>query len=542
MANLLTQAGELIDAGRFPEAIVPMTEAAQLVPDNARIQTDLGALYIEAGRPEDALEPLERAITLNPRIAIAYWRLGTAFEMLGDMQGAVEALEHAVQIRPTLSDAHGQLALLYKELGRRREAIESYQRAARSSENQAGRHFAEAQSRLTEGRVGEAENLLRRALETEPGLTTARGLLGQILVSRGHLDEAVECFEAQIRATPNAGLPYYDLVRCKHFTTADESFLKQIDNVLQEPGVEDINRLLLLLARGLVLGDLGHYELAMKSFDEASDLRTRVFSIDIRAFEAEVDKLIAVFTRQMLERVSTNSDRTPVLFVGMPRSGLSVVERMVASHPEVKSAGERPFWRNRLQTVLGGGAETISADFLSQVSAEYLGDLRAASQTAARISDREPLNFLAVGLIHLAFPAASIIHCRRKPIETAVAIHQVHLPRSTGMPTGGEDLVRYFHAYRKLMEHWRRVLPAERLLEVDHERMTAWPEPDMRKLIDLIGLPWDDTCVAPHMRSRLVRTAGGWQLRQSSDPSASESWRRYQPWLGALAPLVDEPA
>jgi tetratricopeptide (TPR) repeat protein len=531
----------LIDAGRFSEAIIPLTEAAHLVPDNARIQTDLGALYIEAGRPEDALDPLERAITINPQIAIAYWRLGMAFEMLGDADGAVAALEHAVQIRPALSDAHGRLALLYKGLGRRREAIESYQRAAQSSESQAEKYFAEAQARLTEGRVGEAENLLRRALEIEPELTTARGLLGQILVSKGQLDEAVECFAAQIKVTPHAGLPYYDLVRCKQFTTADERFLKQIESVLQEPGVEDINRLLLLLAHALVLGDLGRYEQAMKSFDEASELRAKIFSIDVMSFEAQVDKIIAIFTPQLLKRASSNSDRTPVLFVGMPRSGTSLVERMVSSHPDVKSAGELPFWRNRLQTVLDNGAETIDADFLNRTSAEYLDDLRAVSHTAARIADKEPLNFLAIGLIHMAFPAAAVIHCRRKPIETAIAIHQAHLPRSSGMPTGGADLVRYFRAYQRLMAHWRQALPAARLFEVDHERMTAWPEPDMRKLINFTGLPWDDGCVAPHLRSRLLRTAGGWQLRQSSNP-ASESWRLYQPWLGSLAPLVDEPA
>jgi hypothetical protein len=138
----------------------------------------------------------------------------------------------------------------------------------------------------------------------------------------------------------------------------------------------------------------------------------------------------------------------------------------------------------------------------------------------------------------MAFPKATIIHSRRNPVDTAISIHQTHFSRSSGMPTGGEDLVRYFRSYQRLMEHWRRILPEGRLFEVEYERLVTSPQTEIRGIIDHIGLPWSASCLAPHVNTRLVRTPSGWQVRQSINAFSVDRWRHYEPWLGSFAGLL----
>jgi tetratricopeptide (TPR) repeat protein len=541
LGQLLGRAGELIEQERFAEAIAPMAEAVALQPDSAGLQANLGGLYVEAGQHREAVEPLRRALALNPRIAIAHWRLGMALQALGDSDGAIGAFQKAVEIRPQLADAHARMGFLYMSRGLRREAVESCRRAAEVTNDQAEKQFLEAQALIYDEREAEAEPILRSALTIEPDLPTAHGLLAQILVASGRFDEATSHYEAQLARTPHAGLCYYDLVRSRKITETDGHILKLIDIALVEQNLDDINRSVLLLAQGKALDDLGRFEEAMKSLDTASELRKRAFAPDIDKFERQVDEIIALFDAERIARlVSANADRRPVLIVGMPRSGTTLAEQVVSSHPSAAGAGELTFWRSRLQTVLKEGEAALNGDYLASCAAEYLEELRGVSQTALRICDKDPFNFLAVGLIHLALPRAAIIHCRRNQLDTALSIHQTHFSKSSGMPTGGEDLVRYFRAYRRLMEHWSQILPQGRIFEVEYERLTQWPQSEIPQLIDHIGLPWDENCLEPHVNKRIVRTPSGWQVRQSINTGSVDRWRNYEPWLGPLAALRED--
>jgi tetratricopeptide (TPR) repeat protein len=542
LGRLLVQLSELLAQERFADAIPVMTRALELQPANARLHADLGGLYVETGRYADAIPHLQRAIALNPRIGIAHWRLGSALQMLGDTEGSVSPLEEAVSIRPDLADAHLRLALAYRDLGRRGEALQHYRKAAECTPGAGEKQLLEAQVLMMERREREAEALLRAALESDPDLPTAHGLLGQLLAISGRFEEAQQHMEAQLARSPRAALGYYDLVRSRKMTEADAGVLQRIDFALEDQGLGPANRSVLLLARGKVLDDLGRYEEAMRALDEAAALRMRTFSIDVEAFEKKVDSIVALFSREVIAtRVLTNPNRTPVFIVGMPRSGTTLAEQIFSSHPDAAGGGELSFWTNQLQTVLNRGAGVLTPDYLESIAAEGLAALRNISATAARISDKNPFNFLAIGLIHLAFPLATIVHCRRNPVDTAISIHQTHFARSTGMPTGGTELVRHFRAYQRLMEHWRRVLPAGRIFELSYERLTSSPQIEIRRLIDHVGLPWDPACLNPHVNTQVVRTPSGWQVRQSINTGSVDRWKRYEPWLGPLAALLEEP-
>jgi Sulfotransferase family len=235
-----------------------------------------------------------------------------------------------------------------------------------------------------------------------------------------------------------------------------------------------------------------------------------------------------------------STDPKPVLIVGMPRSGTTLVEQIISSHSDVQAAGELHFWNKRGPEWLLSGEVGVETSFVSQAAADYLSLLRSFGPRAARVTDKMPFNFLWAGLIHLAFPQATIIHCRRSPVDTALSIHQTHFHPGLVFPTGGEELVRYFRSYKRVMQHWRTVLPQDRLLDVDYEELTRDPEPVIRAIITACGLTWNDACLRPEANTRAVRTPSKWQARQPIYRNSVARWRRYEPWLGPLRALVDE--
>ncbi|HEY4044467.1 MAG TPA: sulfotransferase [Rhodopila sp.] len=195
----------------------------------------------------------------------------------------------------------------------------------------------------------------------------------------------------------------------------------------------------------------------MQHFDAADTVRRGLASFDAAAFDRQINRLIVRCPAELIARASElgSGDATPVLIIGMPRSGTTLVEQIVSSHPEVGAGGELNFWNERGAAWHQAGPAGSEAPFLGQAAAEYLGVLRAIGPKAARVTDKMPFIFLWAGLIHLAFPRATIIHCRRAAIDTALSIHQTYFDPRLTFPTGGAELVAYSRSYRRLTDHWR---------------------------------------------------------------------------------------
>jgi tetratricopeptide (TPR) repeat protein len=369
----------------------------------------------------------------------------------------------------------------------------------------------------------------------------AHDLLGNLLAESGRFEEAHECFTRAVTIAPLMAGSYYDLVRCRPVTTADEGLVARMQAALSTPGLEVEQRLRVHLALGKAADDLGDYALAMQHFGAADVLRPSSASFDSAAFDTEINRLIERCTPDLIARAPElgTGDTTPVLIIGMPRSGTTLVEQIVSSHPDVGAGGELNFWNERGAAWHKAGPAGTEAPFLGQAAAHYLAVLRAIGPKAARVTDKMPFNFLWAGLIHLAFPRATIIHCRRAAIDTALSIHQTLFHPSLAFPTGGPKLVAYFRSYQRLTDHWRRVLPTDRFIEVEYEDLTREPEPVIRRIIAGCGLAWDDACLRPERNPRLVKTPSKWQTRQPIYRHSVERWRRYEPWLDPLRPLLD---
>jgi tetratricopeptide (TPR) repeat protein len=546
VAPLLALATEMLRAGRPVDAIAPLRDAALLRPGDAIIQHDLGLACLEVGRVPDAIAALQRAVASNPRYADAYFRLGIAFEKLGNFGGAIVTYNRATSLLPSLTEAWFRAGALAYTLGCRNEAIGCFRRAAVAGGNSFSR-LGKARALLIEDRNQEAEQVLRETLVADPMNAMAYELRGNLLSELGRFDQARACFERAIAIAPLLAGSYYDLVRCRPVTSDDEGLLQEMQSALATPGLEAAQRLRVHLAIGKTAEDLGDYALAMQHFDAADAVRRGTASFDSAAFSLEIDRLIARCTREWIARAPElgSSDATPVLIIGMPRSGTTLVEQIVSMHPEVGAGGELHFWNQRgLAWYQSGAAEDqtpfVVSEFLATEAADYLGVLRAIAPTAARVTDKMPFNFLWAGLIHVAFPRAIIIHCRRAAIDTALSIHQTHFHPSLAFPTGGAELVAYFRSYQRLIDHWRSVLPRDRFIEVDYEDLTRAPEPVIRRIIASCGLAWHDECLRPECNPRAVNTPSKWQARQPIYRTSVARWRRYEPWLGPLRALVDD--
>jgi tetratricopeptide (TPR) repeat protein len=543
LTALLALATELLEAGRPGEAIAPLREAALLQPENAVIQHDLGVACLEAGRLLEAAAALERSVASDPGYADAYFRLGMAREKLGETGGAIVAYERATTLLPSLTEAWFRAGALVFTLGHREEAIGCFRRAAATGGKTSLGLLGRARALLAEERNREAERALRQTLALHPGNGMAQDLLGNVLAESGRFDQARACFERAIALAPQLAGSYYDLVRCRPVTSED-GLVQEMEAALATPGLEASQRMRVHLALGKAADDLGEYELAMQHLDAADALRRRSVIFDSVAFAREVDRIIARCTPEWVAgaREFGSRARTPILIVGMPRSGTTLVEQIVSNHREVAGAGELHYWNQRGLEWHGAGAAGSEKLYVSQAAKDYmglLGPIAAGRKSgAARVTDKMPFNFLWAGLIHVAFPRATILHCRRNPVDTALSIHQTHFHPSLAFPAGGAALVAYFRSYQRLMEHWRRVLPAERFLEVEYERLTSAPEAEIRRMIEACGLGWDEACLRPESNARDVRTPSRWQARQPINRRSVERWRRYEPWLGELGALL----
>jgi tetratricopeptide (TPR) repeat protein len=543
----LALATEFLRAGRPADAIAPLRDAALREPFNADIQHDLGLACLEVGDVAESIAAFQRAVAINPRYTDAYFRLGIALEKQGNLRAAIVAYHRATQLLPSLTEAWFRAGALVYTMGHLDEAIGCFRRAAETGGKTSLGRLGKARALLTAERNQEAELVLRQTLARDPGNAIAHDLLGNLLSEYGRFDEAREYFQRAIALAPLLAGSYYDLVRCRRVTSDDDGLLQRMEAALATPGLEAAQRLRLHLAIGKAADDLGDYALALEHFDAADDVRRGFGSFDSAAFSTEIDRMIARSTPELIARAPElgSSHATPVLIIGMPRSGTTLVEQIVSMHPEVGAGGELNFWNERGAAwhrtgAAGNEMPFVTKEFLAKAAADYLGVLRAIAPKAARVTDKMPFNFLWAGLIYLAFPRSVIIHCRRAAVDTALSIHQTHFNPGLAFPTGGTELVAYFRCYQRITDHWRRVLPADRFIEVDYEELTREPEPIIRRLIAACGLTWQDACLRHERNPRAVKTPSKWQTRQPIYRTSVARWRRYEPWLGLLRALVDD--
>jgi Sulfotransferase family len=361
-----------------------------------------------------------------------------------------------------------------------------------------------------------------------------------VLRTLGRLDEARREIEQAIALAPRKAEFYRSLAEIKHFTK-DDPQLAMLEALAGDMGgLSDDERTHLHFALGKIYGDLGQHERGFAHLLKGNALKRRQIVYDEETILARFDSARALFTAEVMrERAGQGDPSTlPVFILGMPRSGTTLVEQMIASHPEVHGAGELSDFDRSVAALAGpaGVPADIGGAELRRVGSEYVARIRALDPRAQRITDKMPANFRFAGLIHLALPNARIIHLRRDPVDTCLSCFSILFGGDQPFTYDLGELGRYYRAYQRLMEHWRAVLPPGAMLEVQYEALVADFATEARRIIAYCGLGWDEACLDFHATRRPVHTASSVQVRQ---PIYRSSVGRHRPSAETLRPLLD---
>ncbi|MGD0676099.1 MAG: sulfotransferase [Polyangiaceae bacterium] len=545
VANALRVARAHLDARRYADAIAPLKQAALLAPNDPATLHELGVACLFAQRSAEAVGWLRRSIELEPTIARVHFELGLALAQAGNEESALAALRTATALDSKLAEAHGQAGDILRRKNRFDEATASYEQAFEAAPASTYGLLCKAKALGAQGREGEAEAYLKKVIARAQAdgsgasfRVEAELALGHLLLEAGRFGEAGSAFERSIELAPWQATGHLGLVTSRKMADGDRPIVERIVKRLEEHELTERQRMMLHFAAGKALDDLRDYEAAMEHFDAANRIRHKIAPFDRDQFERGVDGLVARFTHRFFAENAAlgTDDETPVLVVGMPRSGTTLVERFISSHPLVGGGGERSFWNQSAPAWVGAATAKLAAR-AEDLRKNYLRLLRGIAPEALRVTDKMPFNFLWVGLVHMLLPKARIVHCRRNPIDTCLSIYSTYFAEHWGFASDRGDLAAYYRQYVRLMNHWRTVLPAACLIDVDYEQATAAPVETARRLIRFCGLEWDPACVSPDRNPDAVRTASRWQARQPIYRTSVARWRNYEPWLGELLGL-----
>ena len=472
----------------------------------------------DAGRLEDALAVLDRAAAAAPNEAQSHYNRGWVLHALKRPLEAAAALRRAIEIAPDLAEAHNSLGVLAMEAGAFDQADAAY----------------------------------RRAIALDPASADAHNNLGNLMKAWGKLTDASVAYRRAIEARPGYARAYYHLVDLDP-DSFDEDDISRMKSAFADKLPNSRERAELGFALSRIHEKREEYDRAFEYLETANRIRRAGF--DYRATDTKgiVDRMIAAFGRDVCgaaDGVGFRSD-VPIFVLGMPRSGTTLIEQILASHSAVFGAGEREDFKRCLHAVRAeSGREADFLDAIGELDPEtwrrlgeaYVGGLHALAARSPRITDKMPENFLYVGFIHLALPGAKIVHCVRNPVDTCLSCFKADFVAPQQFAYDLAELGHYFRDYRRLMDHWHAVLPG-RMLDVGYEALIANQEGETRKLLDYCGLAWEDACLSFHATERPVLTASNAQVRKPIYRDSIDRWRRYERHLGSfldvLGPLAE---
>jgi tetratricopeptide (TPR) repeat protein len=533
------------EQGKLDEAVKRYQQALALRPDYAEAHNNLGVAVREQGQLDEAVARYRQALTLRPDYAAAHNNLGVALREQGKLDEALAQFQRAVALEPSVAAAYCNLGEVLREQGELDEAVAQYRQALALKPDYAKAHSHLGVVLQDQGKLDDALANYRQALALEPDFAGAYVNLGNVLRELGRLTEARHVYERAIELAPQKPGFYHGLAQVKRFAQGDTD-LAAMEKLLLEPvSLSAEDRKQLGFALGKAYGDLGDHERAFRHLLEGNALKRQEIIYDEAAKAGRFARIREVFTPEVMREKRGLGDPSPlpVFIVGMPRSGTTLIEQILASHPRVFGAGElKVFGRAVAGLSRPDGARAPFPEAVSCMEGEqlrrlgegYVATVRALAPNAERITDKMPHNFQFAGLIHLVLPNARMIHARRDPIDTCLSCFSKLFGGDHSYCYDLAELGRYYRAYEALMAHWRKVLPPDVMLEVQYEEVTADLECQARRIVGHCGLEWEDACLLFHKNERPVRTASAVQVRQPIYRTSVGRWRPYEHLLGPL--------
>ena len=571
-------------AGDYGSAIDALEHAVALEPGDASFLNDLGGLYLAAGQLGLAERSLRAVVDLASDFGQAHYNLAGALYQQGKIAEAIVELDRLIAREPGFAEAHFNLGIALRDLGKVRGALEAFERSAKLQPDNERIHLEAAKLQSEAHFLADSIASYRRYLEAVPGDALAVEGLAQVLHRNGQTDEAIltlEQFSANRRPDqrigiglagilhnagriedaqavylsvlkdfPEAATAAVGLARLRRFADPDDPVIARLHGTLTDIQADDDAGAPIHFALGKVYDDLGQFDIAFRHYALGNEIRSGHINYDKAGAEARVEQLLEVFSASLIEcykDVASPSEK-PVLIVGMPRSGTTLTEQIIASHKDAAGAGELAFLTTlaaQLAGILSSAApyprcwRDVNGSAVAEISGHYSALLERHSTTALRVTDKLPGNYFHIGLFRCLFTDARIIVCRRDARDVALSIYFQYFSGRHEYAWSLADIAHCFVQQERLVEHWFSVVP-KGMIQIDYADLIGNTEETARGLIDFIGLDWDQNCLNFHTMARDVKTASNWQVRQPIYTSSLARWRHYRAHLEDFSAVLGE--
>ena len=531
--------------GFAAEAEKRWTAALRMRPDYAEAYSNLSNLFNEQGEYGRAEAAALKAIDLNPRLADAYINLSGVATARHRHADALAHLDALVAFAPMHAQALAARALTLKELDRLEEAMESASRAIAAAPDSSEAHNAEGQIFQAMGRFEPALAAYDRAAALPgPARQDAISNRALLFMEFGKQAEALAAFESAAKLFPHSVPVLFNQTDLKRLETGDP-LIARMEARLAREGISVADRTALHFGLGKAYLDLGESAEAFRHYDEGNRLKRATFAYDADGTEVWMARIAEVFSPALMSAKAHMGARSdlPIFVVGMPRSGTTLVEQILASHPMVHGAGEL----RRLQVLIDDGVDfpngvpSLAPERFKAIGEAYVAHVAPLAAGKRHVVDKMPANFTRAGMIRLILPDARIIHCRRDPVDTCLSCYTKLFAGEQAFAFDQTELGRFHRAYQALTRHWRETLPASHFLEVDYEAVVDDLEGQARRMLEFLGLPWSDSVLRFHETERSVRTASSNQVRQPIYRSSAGRWRKHEAQLQLLLAALNGP-
>ncbi len=501
-------------AGNLPLAADLVKAAVALDKKDPVYQRNYGELCRRIGRLDEAIAAGLQASKLMPRNIDAHYNLGLAYTDVKDYPRAIQAYRKALKIDPQHGLSWNNLGSALEQMGDKTAALEAYAKAVAINP-----HHPEAQNNV-----------------------------GAIYSEQGKLDQARASFQAAIDARPDFVEAHYNLSSLKTYKKGDPHLAMLEAEYARRTSLSDHARIRYSFALGKALDDTGDYDRAFAAYEEGNRLQHALLPMDERRADVLLQRIMQVFDHDFFaaRKDWQGSDKAPILIVGMPRSGTTLLEQILCSHASVYGAGELGYLNEVVSERVGAGpgkpftdgVASLSEDDMRKLGEEYIRRVWKLSPQSLHITDKMPANFFYLGLVHLALPNAKIIHAMRDPMDSCFSCYSRLFNDTMEFAYDQATLGRYYVRYMKLMRHWHSVLPQGRILDLRYEDMVADTETQSRRVLEFVGLPWDENCLNFHKNERLVKTASVTQVRKPIYKTSVARWKHFASHLRPLLEIV----
>lgn len=515
----LEKATMLFAKGKFREAEVVAKKIIEKNPRDVNAALLLGRIAINARAFSDAEEIFRRIVDIAPRFMLAWHDLSTALKEQDREEDAEQVLQSAISIDPDNAISHYYLAAIFAKLGKTEDSAKSY----------------------------------KHATELDPKLVGAHLGLGHVLKTLGDVDAGIAAYRQAIALRPNFGEIYFSLSNLKTFRFTDEEIEDMASRIDQE-NLDTDSVVHFAFSLGKAYEDNKDYDKAFEYYLRGNEEHRNLISYDPVQTELAHEKLKATFTQEFFENINIsnvgNPDSSPIFIVGLPRSGSTLLEQILASHSQVQGTSELPDLGIVSQMISNkakgrafpGGILQMSNEEITHLGDEYIRRTKRYRSGTPFFTDKMPNNFAHVGLLSAILPNAKVIDARRHPLDSCVGSFKQHFAKGQTFTYDMFELGEFYLHYDNLMCHWNEVLPGK-VLRVQYEDVVQNLDAQVERILDHCGLPFEQACVNFHETKRSVRTASSEQVRQPIYSGSVNTWQRFdshlEPLKDILEPLLD---